>query len=321
MPYNKKILLLGSAAAFLTIVYILTLILDPARINARNELFSWMTAASRDEADRIEVFSAGRKTDMALRNGSWFVLLGQQEIPARQGRLDDLFRLLSTRGAFPRRGISSKSHAELGLDGSSRLIIRGGGGLSILDILVGKDDSSGKSVFLRKSGENEFRSGDKLISAYINGEQNSWMNLKLFDDKSVAQVQRVLVYFRDFYGLGEETSLFPYEDYTIKRSGENWQINNDLDKDRTENWVRAILEASGDDIIPVSPDEISNSSAAIAILRIELGDGAALELQIQEPDENGKAIAVVNGKPYLFLLSQWTVIRLLRNQDYFAGNI
>ena len=316
MPYNKKLLLLGSLAAFLAVIYVLTLVLDPSRINARNERFTWMTPDLRDEADRIEIFRVGEKTEMVLRNGIWFVLLGQMEVPARQGRTDDLFRLLSTRGAFPLRGTSSKSHAELGLDGSTRLVIRGGGGrIPLLDLLVGKGDSSGKSVFLRKNGENEFRSGDRLISSYVNGDTNAWLDLKLFDGKSVAQVQRVLVYFRNYYGLGEEVSDLPYKDYIIKRSGENWQIDKGLDKDKTENWIHAILEVSADDILPESADELN--AEPVALLRVELGDGSALEMQIHECDENGKALAVVNGKPYLYVLSQWTVIRLLRNQDYF----
>jgi len=322
MLYKKKLFLLGITATLLAIIYILTLVLDPTRTNARNERFTWFLPDSRDEADRIELMRRGEKLELFFKEGSWYTLLGHAdasvEVPVRQGRIDDLFRLLSTRGAFPRRGSSNKSHEELGLDGSTRLVIRGGKGLPLLDLLVGKDDSLGKSVFLRKNGENEFRSGDKLIGTYVNGDTNSWLNLKLFEDASVAQVQRVLVNFSDFYGIGEEISLVPYSNYVITRSDDNWLMDGTLtlDKDRTENWIRAILEAQGEKII-ASETELDNSFSAAARILVEFGDGSIFDFQIEEPDETEKSMALVSGKPYYFVLSQWTAIRLLRGKDFF----
>ncbi|MCL1928227.1 MAG: hypothetical protein FWG07_05480 [Treponema sp.] len=327
MPYKKKLILLGSLAALLAIIFILTIVFDPARTNARNERFTWLPAGARDEADRIEIFRGEERLEIVFKNGVWVVPFGSVDVPARQARVDDLFRLISTRGAFPRRGSNSRSHAELGLDGSTRLVIRGGGGLPLLDLLIGKDDSTGRAVFLCKRGEQEFRSGDRLISAYVNGEQNSWLNLKLFDEKSVAQVQRVLVHFKDYYGTGEEISPVPYEDYTITRGGDNWLLSaggngsfTEVEKTRTENWIRAILEAQGEDIIPLqqeSMEEINNAFPAVALFRMELGDGSSLEFKTGDITEDGRCLTSVNGKPYLFIFSQLTSTRLLRNRDFF----
>ena len=327
MPYKKKLILLGSLAALLTVIFILTIVFDPARTNARNERFTWLPASARDEADRIEIFREGEKLEIVFKNGIWVVPFGSVDVPARQARVDDLFRLISTRGAFPRRGSNSRSHADLGLDGSTRLVIRGGGGLPLLDLLIGSDDSTGRAVFLCKSGEQEFRSGDKLISAYVNGELNSWLNLKLFDEKSVEHVQRVLVNFKDYYGTGEEISSVPYEDYIITRSGDNWLLSvgangsqAEVEKTRTESWIRTILEAQGENIIPLqqeSIEEISNAFSVVALLRVELGDGSLLELQAGEIVEDGKCLALANSKPYFFVFSQLTTLRLLRNKDFF----
>ena len=317
MPYKKKLFLLGSTAALLALVYALSLILDPARANARNERFTWLPAGFRDKTDRIEIFSNGEKIELVLKNGSWFALAESVEVPAKQGRIDDLFRLLGSRGAFPRRGSNAKSHAELGLDGSSRLVIRGGSGLPLLDLVVGKDDPSGKEVFLRKNGENEFRSGDKLIGTYINGENTAWFDMKLFEETSVAQVQRMLVHFFDYYGIGEELSEVPYGDYSIVRNGESWFMDGvELDKDKTENWINAVLEAQGENVLPVN-DELRSGFNNSAEIRIELGDGSALDLQIEKAGEDGRSGALAGGKPYITVLSQWTVIRLLRNREFF----
>jgi len=317
MEYKKKIVILGSTAAFLALLYVLSILLDPARSNARNERFTWLPAASRSDADRIEISRDGEKLELVLKNGSWFVLAASAEVPAKQGRVDDLFRLLSTRGAFPRRGSNAGSHAELGLDGSTRLLILGGPGLPLLDLLVGKEDPSGRSVFLRKNGENEFRSGDRLIGSYVNGEKTAWYDLKLFEERPLAQVQRVQVHFSGYTGIDEEQPV-EYSDYTVTRSGEDWAIaGSPLDREKTETWIRGILEAQGDDVLPAH-DELGGSFQAAAGIRVELGDGSFIELQIEQAGEDGKTPALVSGRPYRIALSRWTLARLFRERGSFA---
>jgi hypothetical protein len=306
MAYNKKILLLGSIAAGLALIYGLTLFFDPARINARNAAFTWLPAGARDEADRITITRGTQELELVLQNGKWFALLDDMAVPVKQGRVDDLFRILGTRGAFPRRGSSAVSHTELGLgDDAARLVIRGGAGLPLLDLLVGKDDSSGKEVFLRKNGENDFRSGDRLISSYVNGEKSAWYDLKLFEDTSIDLVQRVQVNF-----AGSEGPV----NYGIIRSGENWTFEGDalsLNKEKVGTWIQGILEAQGEDF--TSSVDIQNSGR----ITLELGDGSVLSVQTGEAGEDGKTPALVSGKPYVFMLPQWTVSRLQRERSYF----
>ncbi|MDR2314302.1 MAG: DUF4340 domain-containing protein [Spirochaetaceae bacterium] len=318
MPYKKKIILLGSAAAALALVYGLTLFFDPARVNTRNAYFTWLPAGAREEADRIEIFRGQEKLELVLRNGQWAALLAApgefpgagesspvMEVPVKQGRVDDLFRILETRGAFPRRGSSPENHADLGLtDNAARLVIRGGAGLPLLDLLVGRDDASGKEVFLRRNGENVFRSGNRLIGSYVNGQRSSWYDLRLFEEVSLDLVQKVQVNFTGAEGV---------ENFGIVRSGENWNFEGGapiLDRENLENWIRGILEAQGEDFrIPVN----FNPRARISL---ELGNGSVLLLQIGETEED-KSPGLVSGKPYLFVLPQWTVSRLLRDQNYF----
>jgi len=318
MQYKKKLVILGSTAIFLALMYVLTLFFDPARTNARNERFTWLPAGSRDLADKIEITRGGTKLELLFRNGKWLALLeDSEEVPVKQGRVDDLFRLLATRGAFPHRGSSAASHESLGLgSGANRLVIRGGAGPSLLDLLVGQYDSSGREVFLRKNGENEFRSGDSLIGTYINAENASWYDLKLFEEISIAHVQRVRVNFSGYTGPEDETPLIGYIDYSIGRSGDNWIMEGEeepLEKDKTEAWILGILEATGENFLPASTQSNFTAEARITV---ELGDGRNLSLQIGAPGENGGASARTSGKPYA-LLPRWTVTRLLRERGYF----
>ena len=315
MEYRKKLIVLGSFAAFLFLVFILSIIFDPARRNIRNERFTWISSASRDQADRIEIFQRGERIELFLRGGQWFVLDNTLEIPARQGRIDDLFRLISTHGAFPRRGSNASSHGELGLDGSTRLVIRGGAGFPLLDLLVGVEDPSGTEVFLRRSGENEFRSGDRLIGTYVNSSRVSWCNLSFFENMNVSQVQRMHISFFDYHGTGFETEEASFTDYTITRSGENWLMGNViLDSVKTENWIRRVLEAGGENYLAIDP---SNPISSIAAIRAELGDGSILSIQISAADEDDNSTVELSGLSYLIVISQWTRAQLLRNREHF----
>jgi len=331
MPYKKKLVILGSTAVFLALVYALTLFFDPARINARNERFTWLPAGARDQADRIEISRGEDKLELVLRNGKWFAILeaGQpEEVPVKQGRIDDLFRLLGTRGAFPYRGSSTASHEALGLSGSGpRLVIRGGAGLPLLDLLIGQDDVSGNEVFLRKNGENAFRSGERLIATYLNGERSSWYDLKLFEETPITQVQRVRVRFSGYTGPEDETPLVGYIDYTITRNGENWTMEGNetpLDAVTVEAWIQGILEATGENFLPAS---FRNDFTAVARITVELGDGSSLSVQIGSANPDGPPTieglpamgtpALAGDKPYMFVLPRWTVTRLLRERGYF----
>jgi hypothetical protein len=92
-----------------------------------------------------------------------------------------------------------------------------------------------------------------------------------------------------------------------------------LDKDKTDNWINAILQAQGETILAVQA-EPGNAFSRIALIRMELGDGSVLELEVgaETPDE--KCPAMVSGKPYQFILSQWSAIRMLRDSGFFMAN-
>jgi hypothetical protein len=319
MLYNKKLTILGSAAIFLAVVYAATLFFDPSNTNARNERFTWLPAGARDKADKIEISSEtqGEKLELVLRGGKWFALMEADEVPIKQGRIDDLFRLLGTRGAFPRRGSSAASHEKVGLGSNAyRVVIKGGAGMPLLDLLVGNGDSSGNDVFLRKYGENEFRSGDKLIGSYVTADKAAWYDLKIFDETPLTQVQRVRVNFTGYKGPEDETPLIGYMDYNISRSGDSWVMDStQLDKDKVETWMQAVLEASAETILPSG----NNTFDPAARIYIETGNGGNIALQIGAFNEDDKALAVATGKPFVFVLPRWTVTRLLRERGYFPN--
>ncbi|MDR0402039.1 MAG: hypothetical protein LBH35_00460 [Treponema sp.] len=311
---NKKIYSLAGIAGVLALIYLLALFFDPARVNARNAAFTWLSPEARDLADRIEIYRPGEDVFVLQRSGSrWFAALGGAQAPVKQGRVDDLFRILCTRGAFPRLGTSASSHGELGLspETASRLLIRGGAAaLPLLDLLVGNDDSAGREIYLRENGENEYRSGDRLIKSYVSGAAASWYDLKLFAENRAGEVQRIRISpVKD--GEGDE-------DFSVVRSGGGWMLESaaagEIPAEAADAYARNIFEIQGDNFL--SPEDAEGIEYSAARLSIEFGDGSVITVLAGE-ERDGARPVTVSGVPYVYLLSTPTAARLLRERSAF----
>jgi hypothetical protein len=302
MQPDKKIKFLAGAAVILLAVYLLTLFFDPERVAARNASFTWLPAEGRDLADRVEISNPGaEKITLERISNKWYAHTEAGELPVKQGRVDDVFRILSEKGAFPKVGSSASGHADTGLlaGQASQIVIRGGGGVApLLDLLVGSDESGGKGVFLRKNGENEYRLGDSLIKTYLSGGLAAWYDLKLFAENKADSVQRVTVSpVKD--GEGDA-------DYTLAKSGNDWSFSGGTgtaNGDKVNAWLRNVFDAQADDFGAASPE-----FGALSI-RLEMGDGSAYTVQAAE-ESGSKWPVKVSGAPYTYLLSENALKRL-----------
>jgi hypothetical protein len=316
MVYKKKLILLSGLTALLALIYAAALIFDPERVNARNAAFVWLDAEGADRADSIVISRQGEEiVSLARKNGLWFVPAEGIDLPVKQARVEDLFRILSARGAYPLRASSAASHERLGLaEGTAaRIIIRGGAGAyPLLDLLVGNQDAAGREIYLKRQGQDEVRSGDTRIASYVNGTAGSWYDLRLFPEGSggtidTGMVQRLSVDYPG--GIAEPL--------TLSRSGTGWTMGSlSADTQRVELYIRSILDAEGEDFLPVPDSPVFNEGR----ITLELGDGTNRIIRCGPLDEEGKRrSAQITGSPYVYQLAEWTLGRLFREASYFAA--
>ncbi|MDR0731040.1 MAG: DUF4340 domain-containing protein [Treponema sp.] len=338
MRYRQKITVLSCLAAALACVYILTLVFDPERSGRRSDAYAWLDPRLRDSVDRID-FNGGESgrglgsLSLLRRNGRWVALRDGLEYPAREARVDELLDLLSRRASYPRRSDSSAGHGLFGLSetAASRITLRGGAGLPLLDLLIGRSDSGGGSLYMRKAEGAEVRSGDGGLSAYIDNEPGAWYNLRLFPETgegrvTLDSVQRLTVFLPAQASQGTRTEGLTM---LISRAGNGWRIDagdrspdpGDIDKSRVDSYISGILAATGDDFVP--PPVPSGEQALI----LELGDGRVLSLRLGPPGDDqrreawifgpreGRAGAVEPG--YGYALAAWTLDRIFRPPEYF----
>jgi hypothetical protein len=310
--YNKKIVFLSALVAALTIIYVLTFVLDPG--NSRSAAFAWLDSSNFDMADRIEIYGVNGNTELVRRNNAWFfsATTTGTEYPVKQGRVEDLFTALSRKDVYPLRATSREARERLGLteDSASRIIVHGGAGLPLLDLLIGRAAAVGSEIYLRRGGWNEIYSGEDRFTLFTDFDPVSWCDLRLFSGVESG----IVPYTIDFVQQAD-VNLSSGDAYVLRRSGAGWIIQGDeeavLDTTRVDAWLRTVLEAECDTF---SEGEISFVEASVTLW---FGDGTSRTIQVSNPDTDNYRKATVSLSPYVYLLAEWNFNRLFRESSYF----
>jgi hypothetical protein len=323
MVYKKKLLLLSALVGLLVLIYGGSLIFSPDRMTSRGASFVWLESRWLDQVDRIEI-SGLEPIDLIRQNNQWMAEYEGVIYPAKQTRIEDLLRLLATRGLYPVRATSSASHERLGIteDAAARLIVRGGAGLPLLDLLVGDVDATGE-VYLRKNNQDEVRSGEDRFSTYLLGRHTSWYNLRLFPDNGelgLDMIQRITV-SAPASEEAAEGSASQGLSYTLARNAGGWTLNDaEADTVQVESYIRAILDTEGSDFAPaMTPsDPVFNDCRIL----LEIGNGTTRTIRLSPAAEEGAdgvqfRYAVVSGSSSVYTITEWAANRLLRDPIYF----
>jgi len=317
MTYKKQRAILAGVIAALAVVYILTIVFDPERVGSRSAAYSWLEPGQNDKISGITIARYDETITLARNGGKWFVSRDGRDYPARDTRIEDFIAALSRRAPYPVRSSSASSHERLSLtpEQAIRVTVFAGAGIPLLDLLIGQTDLTGQSVYLRKQGQNEVRSGEDIFTSYANSTLNSWYNLRLFPEAengklTAENVQRLTVYHP------ADSSNAPPQIFT--RSGKAWTFNFELanpDMGKVENYIRDILNTSGDNFVDnIAPSDPSFNNSRIAL---ELGDGSIRTLRFRPSDDNGELMAAVSGSDWVYSIPSWASDRFFVDAESF----
>ena len=344
MAFKTKAAVLSALILVLALVYVVSLVLDSGVRSG--ETFAWLDPALCDTADRIEIAGSGGVSVLARKNNVW-VSAGQRPgYPVKQSRVEDFLGALSGSFAYPLRASSALAAEKLGLgEGTaSRIVIRGGAGLPLLDLLVGGSDALGKEVYLKRAGKKEIYSGEDRFTLYTESKPASWYDLRLFPRDNpgkpgswkpggrnpgsgkpplpgtvpasyltVDSVQQAAV------KLPADTENSPGvlpRDFTLRRQNNGWVMpengNKALDTLKVEAWLRSVLDTEADDFADVPPEAVEGS------ITLWFGDGSSRTIQTGPADDANRRIAAVSGSSLVYVLSESAVSRLFPEFSSFA---
>ena len=302
MTYKKKAAILSAIVAVLALIYIMTFVFDPE--NRRGAAFAWLDSSLLVMADALEISGPGNRIVLRRRNDFWFVADGTGEFPAKQERVADLFALLTRKDNYPVRASSAEGIERLGLkeESAGRIVVRGGVGLPLLDLLIGSANALGTEVYLRRAGWNQIYSAEDDYSFFTELKARSWYDLRLFSPASVDSIQQVEI-------------SFPAEKYILRRSGRGWIIPGKesvaLDAVRIEAILRQLLEADADGFAVNAPETTESN------ITLQFGNGSTRTLQAGHITDQNTRYATVSGSPYFYILSEYTFNNFFRDSSFF----
>jgi hypothetical protein len=302
LTYKKKAAILSAIVVALTLIYILTFVFDPE--NRSSAAFAWLDTSLLVMADGLEIKGSENRIVLRRKNDVWLVADGTGEFPAKQDRVADLFALLTRKDNYPVRASSSEGIERLGLkeETASRITVRGGAGLPLLDLLIGGANALGTEVYLRRAGWNQIYSAEDDYSFFTELKTRSWYDLRLFAPASVDSIQQVEI-------------SFPAETYILRRSGRGWVIPGKesvaLDAVRIEAILRRLLEAEADGFGANAPE---TTEARIAL---QFGNGSTMALLAGSLTEQDIRYATVSGSPYFYILTEYTFNAYFRESSFF----
>lgn len=315
MTYKKKAVVLSAILFVMCSVYIFSLLFDPG--NRRDASFAWLESQFHNMADRIEIYGLHGEVILVRRNNIWFFLNEGQELPVRQGRVEDLFAALGRRQPFTLRATSAEARLRLGLteDRASRIIVRAGAGLPLLDLLVGTADALGREIYLREATRNQIFSGEDHLTFFTDLRPASWLDLRLFGAATGMDGDA----FRgrpDSIDMVQQAELrLPWgELIVLRRSATGWWFpgfNYQVSTMRVDAWLRSVLEAEGEAFAGELPETIEAS------ITLVLGDGQLRLIEAGPLDEEGRRIVRSSGSPFTYFMGEWNFNRLFRYRAHF----
>jgi len=328
MNFKKKAAILSGVVAALALANLLTFIFEPGK--PKTSSFAWLDPSLLVAADYIEIHrSPGANTNgtpgtpvvLVRRNNRW-LLRGSEpqgsELPVKQARVEDLLSALSRKAAYPKRAFSSEARAALTLEEgrSSRILVRGGAGLPLLDLLIGTADALGREVYLRKADQNDIYSGEDLFTVYTESKRESWYDLKFFQtDKAAITADAVQQAEIRFFETSSPEDKAVNELLILRRQRSGWIIPGEegaeIDSIRAESWLRTVLEAEGEDFGFQTPAVYTKS------ITLRLGDGSSRTIQAGPEGGDNRGSVVLSGSDLVYIIPEWTVNRLFRERSYF----
>jgi len=312
MEYKKRLTYILSIIGALAVIYIASFIFNPEFTGNRSASYVWLDSKLAGRIAKIVIDNKGDDpVEIIRKNNKWFVLRGGTEYPARQLRIEDFIGIFTSKKAWAVRSTSASSHERLGVDNNSATRITFyGENSTLLDILLGSEDFTGREIYIRKYGQNETRSGENLFASYLSGPATAWYNLRLIPESedgkvAVDSVQRLSVYNKQI------TQVFSRKNRIWNVSG--MQIS-DPNQSSIDAYVREVLNLEGDDFVSLITDDPSYYEGSLVL---ELGNGSVKTIRVSNADESGGRIAFVEGSDNGYMLAPWAAQRLFRNARDF----
>jgi Domain of unknown function (DUF4340) len=312
MRYEKKVSLLIGLLAALLLIWAAGLFFSPERMAARAESARLLSGKAADVASISLKAAGGANIELAKSGEAWFLVDGQAKFPAQATRVSAFIDEVAGLSRLKSVAKSKDSWAGFQLDDAQakRATLKDASGKVLADVYVGGYGPTGSEVYLRRSLSDTSYSAETGIASYLGYGRSTWLDLKVFGDIKEPEVQSFAV--KCGIALDPKAKTLLSLDYSLSRDAQGWKAGAaQIDADAASSLLRSILGLQGEDYVASPPPDAFAKSAAR--IRLDLGSGKAIALEVGAPAGTDRFYARVEGKSLIFLASSFNLRNCLKS--------
>jgi hypothetical protein len=275
-----------------------------------------------DKAASFLISADGKSIEISSDGDSWSFKDGNASYPASAEKVKAFFKALSQANELYKVSSNKDAWKNFGLeDGKKTLVVKDKSGKTLAEVSVGKEDSTGKQVYVSLAGKDTVYAVSNVFTSYMRADDVSWSDLRIFPagiDKRSVQEIAVKV---DFQGEQEGDAGVKMDYRLVRDAKKPWKVaGNDtleLDTAKVDAFVNGIVGMNAESFV------LEGGKAAAAPLLadergsvlIRTGKGEEFRLSISKKGSDDKHVMKLDGKDYLYNLSRYSVTYYLKGLD------
>ncbi len=312
MRYRRKLLALSAVLGALVLVYILGRIVNPV---GRTELLFPGFDPSRSSS--LSIAGPGEAVRLSLgEGGRWWIAIEGQRFPADRGRIASFLQAIRSERSLRIASRDPATWGSFSLDPSHaiRVVVRDQGS-TLVDLYVGKGVQGGD--FVRREGSHATYETVSSISSYLLQAPSFWCDLRIAPSGlSLDSLQTIGVRARRFEVGGRSITADYLLVATVKDGGTGWSVQGDasysLDSKRLLEVEAELIGLTGDQFVPHPEEKATGLEHPIAQVLVSDVEGGRWVIDVGNRD-GSRFYVKREDQPYVYLVNQWTLGRLIRS--------
>jgi hypothetical protein len=317
MRYEKKVFILTGLLAALLLIWGAGLLFSPERRAARAESVRLLSGKAADVASISLKATGGATIELAKSGDAWFLVDGQARFPAQATRVSAFIDEIAGLARLKSVAKSKDSWAGFQLDDAQakRATLKDASGKVLADLYVGGYGPTGSEVYLRRALSDASYSAETGIASYMGYGRSTWLDLKVLGDIKDSDVQSFAL--KCAIVLDPKVKAPLSLDYSLSRDAQGWKSGAaQIDAEAASALLRSIVGLQGEDFVASPPPDAFAKSAAS--IRLELGSGKSVVLEVGSAAGSGRFYARVEGRSLVFLASSFNLRNCLKSLSDLA---
>lgn len=320
MRYRSKLLFLAAILCALVLVYLVGSLSSPAN---RTEPLLTGFEPSRSKAISIEGPAEAAELSLGAEGGWWITVEGQR-FPADRSRVAAFLEAIRTARSLRVASRDPSTWSGFSLDSGQAIhVVVRDERRTLADLYVGKSVRGGGGDYVRRAGFPATYETVASLSSYLAQAPSFWCDLKILPrGLSLDSLQTIGVRARNFEVGGRSVTADYLLVSTVRGGKPVWAVQGEasysLDPARLLEVEAEVLGLTGDEFVPHPDSRATGFEDPVARVLVSDVEGGRWVIDVGNRD-GSRFYVKRQDRPYVYLVNQWTLARLIRSLPELAA--